>query len=137
MHHSLLILIARNVTQHFSSTLRGQNNQQEAQKCEKHGTKYTVRSLVYKWEPKPGGWRPLCSASSATCALGNPSFMLLYTCLQMAAEASWLLTQGLQIHFRVSTKNENQLYFDMYLRYRFVFINITTVAFFTSHEQYK
>lgn len=79
LHHSRLILIARNVTQHLSTTLRGhfkqQNNHQEAQKCEKHGTKYTVRSLVY-------------SVRTETRRLRAALFSLIWECVRWATPVS-------------------------------------------------
>ena len=68
VHHSLPAF--RNTRQHFSTMLwwmagvhfQQQNHQEKAEKCEKHGTKYTMnRPLTYSIELKQEGKTLSCS----------------------------------------------------------------------------
>ena len=95
LHQSLLISIARNITQHFSRTLRShlkqQSNQQEAQKREKLGAQHPGRQLVSSVRVKTRRLRAAAFNRIQEHVHRATRFRLLHTCLQMASEASWIL----------------------------------------------
>lgn len=140
LHHSLLILIARNVPQHLSTTLRGhfkqQNNRQEAQKCEKHGTKYTVRSLVYSVRTENQEAEGRLVQPHLGTRIGPPQLPALH--VSANGRRSIMNTDlGAANTFSCIQKMRLNYILTCIRWYRFVFINTTTVAFFTSHEHNK